>query len=383
MSYVHIKDASEAQGLREELSKARRFALDCEAAGFHRYSDRLCLLQLTTETETYILDPLSFDPTDLLKGPLEDPEVTVVMHGADYDLRLLDRDLGIRLQSLFDTQVAAALLGEQALGLQALLENRLGVSLSKKYQRADWAERPLTDGMLDYAADDTRYLMKLADLLVADLEQAGRTEWAHDECRALEENALEKGDGNDEPEDPVTRVKGARDLSPREVTALREALNWRDGIARERDRAPFRVVGDQPLIEAVLTRPLDQKELADIKGFPKGLARGEGSELLSRFDQVAQLADTELTPYPRNHRRGPGRPPPEVEALAEKLKAARNRRAEELGLDRGTLLANAVVTAIAVSGPATLDELARVDGVRNWQVEAVGPALLEVLNRSR
>ncbi len=152
------------------------------------------------------------------------------MHGADFDLRLLDRDLGIRLGGLFDTQVAAALLGESALGLQALLESRLGVSLSKKYQRADWADRPLKDGMLDYAADDTRYLMRLADLLLEDLRAAGRESWAREECRALEESATAPGD--DEPEDPVTRVKGARDLSPREVTALREALEWRDAIAR-------------------------------------------------------------------------------------------------------------------------------------------------------
>jgi len=279
MSFVHIRDASEARGLAEELSRARRFALDCEAAGFHRYSDRLCLIQLSTEGETYILDTLAFDPTDLLRGPLEDPAVTVVMHGADYDLRLLDRDLGIRLAGLFDTQVAAALLGEEALGLQALLESRLGVSLSKKYQRADWAERPLTDGMLEYAADDTRHLMELADLLQADLEAAGRAAWAEDECRALEENALARREPEGEPEDPVTRVKGARDLTPREVTALREALEWRDRLARDRDRAPFRVVGDQPLIDAVLARPLDQRELADIKGFPSGLARTEGADL--------------------------------------------------------------------------------------------------------
>lgn len=383
MSYVHIRDASEARGLAEELSRARRFALDCEAAGFHRYSDRLCLIQLSTETETYILDTLAWDPTELLRGPLEDPGVTVVMHGADYDLRLLDRDLGIRLAGLFDTQVAAALLGEDALGLQALLESRLSVSLSKKYQRADWAERPLTDGMLEYAADDTRHLMELADLLQADLEAAGRAAWAEDECRALEENALARREPEAEPEDPVTRVKGARDLTAREVTALREALEWRDQLARARDRAPFRVVGDQPLIAAVLARPLDQKELADIKGFPGGLARAEGGDLLNRFDRVAQLPDDQLRPYPRNQRRGPGRPPPEVEELAERLKAARNRRAEELKLDRGTLLPNATVTAVAMQAPRDLDALARVDGMRRWQLEAVGPALLAVLARGR
>jgi ribonuclease D len=168
------------------------------------------------------------------------------------------------------------------------------------------------------------------------------------------------------------------------VTALREALEWRDRLARERDKAPFRVVGDQPLLEAVLHRPLDERELADIKGFSTALARGEGIELLHRFDRVAQLPDTELRPYPRSPRRGgPGRPSPEAEELAEKLKVARNRRAEELGLDRGTLLANAVVQAVAAERPATLEALGRVDGMRVWQLEAAGPALLEVLTRRR
>lgn len=383
MSYVHVRDASEAGELARDLRESSRLALDCEAAGFHRYSDRLCLLQITTERATYIVDPLSFDPTRLLRQPLEDPDVEIVMHGADFDLRLLDRDLGIRLRGLFDTQVAAALLGVSALGLQALLESRLGVTLSKKYQRADWAERPLAEGMLEYAADDTRYLMRLGDLLAADLEAAGRTAWAAEECRALEESAVARSDEEEAPEDPVTRVKGARDLSPREVTALREALEWRDRLARERDRATFRVVGDQPLLEAVLRRPLDTRELADIKGFPRGLARSEGEDLLRRFDRVAQIEDHELVPYPRNQRRGPGRPPPEIEELADRLKDARNRRAQQLGLDRGTLLPNALLTAIALASPKNLDALAKVDGIRRWQVEAVGDAMLEVVRGRR
>jgi ribonuclease D len=382
MPYVHITDEVQAAGLREDLHRSRRFALDCEAAGFHRYSDRLCLLQVTTDAATYIVDPLAFDVTDVFRGPLEDPDVEIVMHGADYDLRLLDRDVGIRMQGLFDTQVAASILGESALGLQALLEGRLGVTLSKKYQRADWAERPLNDGMLEYAADDTRYLMKLADLLVADLAAANRTTWAFEECRALEANALSKPT-DDTPEDPVTRVKGARDLSPREVHALREALDWRDGLARERDKAPFRIVGDPPLLEAVLRRPLDTRELADIKGFPSGLARSDGDGLLRRFDAVAQLPDDQLRPYPRNARRGPGRPPPEVEALAERLKAARNKRASAVGLDRGTLLPNALVTAVATEAPADLETMRKIEGIRGWQVEVVGPALLEILGKQR
>lgn len=380
MPYVHIQDTQGAHPLVEDLRRSRKIALDCEAAGFHRYSDRLCLVQISTDTRTYVVDPLAFDPSDVLRAPLEDPDVQVVMHGADFDLRLLDRDLGIRLRGLFDTQVAAALLGEPALGLQALLQEMLGVSLPKKYQRADWAARPLPEDMLEYAADDTRHLMPLADVLSSRLLEAKRLGWVREECEVLEDNAYRSSGAS--PEDPVTRVKGARDLAPREVTALREALDWRDRIAREKDRAPFRVVGDAPLVEAVLTRPLDRRQLSSIKGFPQGLARQEGDDLLDRFDQVARLTDDNLRPYPRSNRRGPGRPDPETEALAERLRAARNQRASSLGLDRGTLLSNAVLMAVATQKPRDEETLSRVDGMRRWQVEVAGADLLEILRGS-
>ncbi|HET9947287.1 MAG TPA: ribonuclease D, partial [Longimicrobiales bacterium] len=269
MSHIHIDSLEAARPAGDDLASARRIALDCEAAGFHRYSDRLCLLQISTARATYVIDPLAFDPSGLLRGPLEDPAVEVVMHGADFDLRLLRRDLGIRVRGLFDTQIAAQLAGESTLGLAALLESRLGVRLSKKYQRADWAERPLTAAMLEYAADDTRYLMPLADVLARELEELDRTTWAAEECRALE-RATEEPPENDR-DDPVLRVRGARQLSPRQVTALRAALEWRDAIARERDRAVFRIVADGPLVEAVAAGPRSVGELVAIKGFPSRL----------------------------------------------------------------------------------------------------------------
>jgi ribonuclease D len=382
MSYQHVTSLEDAGALRDDLAGIRRLALDCEAAGFHRYSDRLCLLQLTTERATYVIDPLGWDPSELLRGPLEDPAVEIDMHGADFDLRLLRRDLGIGLRGLFDTQIAAQLIGVESVGLAALLEARLGVKLSKKYQRADWAERPLTDGMLDYAADDTRYLMRLCDLLRAELREAGRTAWAEEECRALEQAAGSVSDAQ-EPEDPVTRVKGARKLSTRQVAALRTALEWRDEIARRWDKATFRVVGDGPLIEAVATQPLHVRDLTAIKGFPGRLASEEGAALLERLDSIALATDDELRPYPKGARQGPARPSPEVEALAERLKNVRNRRADELGLPRGTLLANAVVLEIARAAPATMEELAGIDGMRSWKTEAVGEEMLALIRAAR
>ncbi len=380
MAYTYIQRSEDAGGLAADLETASRIALDCEAAGFHRYSDSLCLLQVTTSGGTYVVDPLSFDPTPLLKSVLEDPGVEIVMHGADYDLRLLDRDLGIRLNALFDTQVAASLLGLDQLGLAALLAERFGVKLSKKYQRADWADRPLSDGMLEYAAADTHHLLELADQLSAELANAGRAHWAEEECRALEANALDNSEP-EEPVDPVTRVKGARDLGPRQAHALRVALEWRDELARERDRAPFRVIGDQPLVEVVALLPRRAEALRDIKGFPGGLAGSEGKELLRRLHAIKDLADDEIEPYPRRRGGGPGRPTPEVEALADRLKRVRNRRAGELSLERGTLVSNAVLLEIARAAPTTPEDLAAVDGVRAWHVEVMGGAMLEEIRR--
>jgi ribonuclease D len=376
LSYTLIDDAARAAGLGAELRGEARVALDCEAAGFHRYSDRLCLLQLSTARANYIFDTLAFNPSKVLAPVLETPQVEVVLHGADYDLRLLDRDLGLHPRGIFDTQIAAALSGEESLGLASLLERHLGVVVSKKHQRADWARRPLPSDMLEYASSDTRHLLALADILKARLAELGRSEWAREEFVAMEQIRWEGQDS-----DPVLRVRGARELAQRELALLREALLWRDGVAREKDRAPFRVAGDQPLLELVRRRPRNLSELGQLVGINPSLVRSEGEALLERLRRVEELPDSALPPYPQRRANGRGRPPPEVEALGERLKEARNRRAQALGMDRGTLMANGVITEIAWVHPKTAAALGAVPGVKQWQMEAVGKDLLAVLVR--
>lgn len=376
MSFVFIDREDDASELASDLATGAPFALDCEAAGFHRYSDRLCLVQVTTGSgRDFILDALAFDIGGVLKGPLEDPEVPVLMHGADYDLRLLDRDVGIGLKGLVDTQVSASLLGEKALGLAALLEKFLDVRLAKKFQRADWARRPLPNDMLDYAAKDTRFLHDLVEKLRLALVDAGRMSWAEEEYRKLEEVRWE----GDTDEDPVARVKAARDLTPRAVALLREALGWRDTVARARDKAPFRIASDQVLLDVVVERPRTTGELAGLKGMNGRLAQDDGQALLDRLAAIDDRADDEIEGYPRRVRTGPGRPTPEVEELADRLKSVRNRSAESLGIDRGTLLPNAALLEIARVGPRSAEELSAVAGLRQWQLEVVGPGLLEIL----
>jgi ribonuclease D len=253
------------------------------------------------------------------------------------------------------------------------------VKLSKQYQRADWAERPLSEGMLNYAAHDTLHLEGLAGLLRERLEEAGRMSWAEEEFRELEKIRWSPPDPE---EDPIVRVKGARDLTPREAERLRVTLEWRDGIARARDRALFRVVGDPVLLEIARQGPRSVDALAGMPGMHGGLARGEGGALLEALRRVDALPEADLRPYPRMPRgNGRGRPLPEVDARFMALKDVRTRHAEALGIDRGTLIPNHVLQTLADSPPASREALLATPSLRSWQAELLGDDLLETLRK--
>ena len=171
----------------------------------------------------------------------KDPAVEVVFHDADYDLRLLHQDYGWHVTNIFDTRIASQLLGIKSFGLAALLEQFFDVKLDKKHQRADWSMRPLTPDMLDYAAQDTRYLLDLRDELRSRLEKLGRLEWAREEFDRLEGTKWDPDDGSQ----AFLRIKGARDLTRRELALLRELVPWRDSVAREPRSRDFQSDGQR------------------------------------------------------------------------------------------------------------------------------------------
>lgn len=373
--YIHT--AAGLERATRSIAVAGDLAVDCEAAGYHRYSDRLCLVQLSTASETFVLDPLAVDLTPHLRPCLEDPARRVLMHGGSYDLRLLRRDLDIAVARLADTQVAASFLGESATGLQTLLKQHLGVQIAKKYQKADWARRPLSRDMIDYAAGDTCHLHRLTAVLEDGLRGMGRLHWAEEECSWLVASAAEATEP-ETPPDPVTRFKGARRMDARTVTALREAIAWRDRIARSLDRAPFRVASDAALLATVAAQPASVGQLADVKGFSPRLAAKRGRSLLEALGRVRRLANRDLKPYPRR-RRGRGRPTPEEEAALDRITAVRNTVAAELGLDRGRVMANHLLREVVAVRPDSMRALEAMPGVRGWQVEIMGRRLMERL----
>ena len=183
---LYIDTRQAADDFLADISGVREIAVDTEGASFHRFIDRIYLLQITTRERSAIIDPLPIGMPEALGDILQDPDVEVVFHDADYDLRLLHQDYGWHVNRIFDTRIAAQLLGIKAFGLAALLEQFFGVKLDKKHQRADWSLRPLTQGMLDYAAQDTRHLLDLRDELKVKLEKLGRWEWAREEFDRLE-----------------------------------------------------------------------------------------------------------------------------------------------------------------------------------------------------
>lgn len=376
MDYRYVETAEGLQEVVRRLRDLPLVAVDTEAAGYHRYFDRLSLVQLSSRDENFLVDPLAVDDLGPLAELLEDPAIETVFHDADYDLRILDRDAGLAVAGLFDTQIAAAFAGERSLGLGAQVERWLGIKLPKEYQRADWAERPLKEGMKEYAATDTAHLPELRDRLRERLVELGRLEWAEEEFRRREGTRWTEPEGDGR--EAFMRMKGARDLPPRGLAILRELYEWREDVARERDRATFRVLGNQSLLQMSATPPRDAAALASVRGISPGLAQRRGDELLAAVRRGLAVPDGELPRFPRPQR---WERDPEVDARADALRAARTRRAEELDLDPGFLMPRATLDAVARANPADREALLAVPDVRRWQVEALGDTLLATLGR--
>jgi len=373
MDYAYIETDEELRGVVDRLRGEPLIGADTEAAGYHRYFDRLSLVQLSSRTENFLIDPQTVRDLSPLGELFSDAAVEKVFHDADYDLRILDRDAGLSIAGLFDTQVAAAFLGERSLGLGNIAEKYLGLKLPKEHQRADWGERPLTEGMKQYAAADTAHLPALRDRLREALVEKGRLHWAEEEFRRREQTRWEEPD---ESREAWMKVKGARDLPPRGMAILRELHAWREGVAREQDRATFRVLGNQGLLEMSANPPAGFSALKNVTGISEGLAQRRGREIMAAVEAGLAVPEAELPRWPRSPR---WERDPELEARVEALKEARNRRAEALELDPGFIMSRAQLEEVGRARPRSTAELAALPGVRNWQVEAIGDALVKAM----
>lgn len=352
----------------ERAAVHAQIAVDTEADSLHSYFDKVCLIQMSVPDEDLIVDPLVRVDLTRFGEILADPAITKVFHGGDYDLRILHRDFGFTVRNLIDTSIAAQLLGYEGLGLAALLDRHFGVKSNKAHQRADWSMRPLPQEMLDYAAMDTHYLIPLAAKLKDELMALGRWEWALEEFARLE-NVRYREVTEDDPE-PWRKVKNIGALDRRSLAIVRGIHEWRDELARKADRPPFKVLGNDTLVEIAKEKPATFRDLAKLKSVSRYHADRFGRELVNIVRRAMDIPEAEL---PERNEPKPWIRDKALEARINRLKAVRDRYARELKIDGSVLGARHILTAVAMSG--TLD----VPAMREWQKRIMGAELLKVL----
>ena len=356
------------RGLAEALSRVGNgpLAIDTEADSLHHYQEKVCLIQLSFGGQDYLFDPLEGQAPEALGPVLEDPAVPKLLHGADYDLRILDRDFGFAIRGIFDTMIAARLTGERAFGLAALLDKHLGVTLDKRFQRADWSRRPLSDEMIRYAVMDTHYLDQLVSLLEEKLRELGRIEWAREEFQQLEQVRWKGGKEGE----PFMRVKGARRLRREGLAALRELWTLRDLRARERDVPVFKIMRDPVLVELARMRPRRRGQLQEVEGLPRNWLRPSSADAI--LSAIETAADADLSALPSFDRKPRPVRAEGFDGRVKQLMKARDAVADELELDP-TLLANRetmeTIQGRLDDGKAPLE----LEDLRRWQADLLEP----------
>jgi len=338
-------------------------ALDTESNSFHHYPEQLCLIQIATRHMVYVIDTIVLNEIAALKEVMDD-SITKVVHGADYDIRSLDRHYGFRIRNLYDTNIAARFAGLTRVGLAALLEDLLGITIpkSKRLQRADWGRRPLSVESLNYAAADVRHLFALREALDQRLHKLGRTEWVAEECARLEEVRYAAPN----LEAAYLSVKGARDLDGRGLAILRSLFLFREEEARRQHRPPFFIIPDTALI-SIATSPT--ATLSEIPSLGQtGLQRfGHGLQQALREG----LAASPIRRLPTMTNKRMSRE--QVQRLGH-LKAWRISLGITLSLDPSLLWPMASLERLA-KAPNMLDSELNSADIRRWQRDRFTAAL--------
>lgn len=345
-----IADAAGLEELLDRIADEPVIAFDTEADSLHCYFEKLCLIQISTPHENVLVDPLADVPMQPLLDAVADKRV--IFHGADYDLRLLRRVGTFEPREIFDTMIASRLCGVEALGLAALVENHFGVKLSKASQKANWARRPLPPEMIDYAMNDTRYLLELSQRIEGHVRELGRWEWfteSRDRMVTASREVRERDEEN------AWRISGSARLGPRAQSVLRVLWFWRDAEARAWNRPPFHVISNEDLLRvaecASAGRPFSTFRMAN--------RRRRSFEVTLAL--ALQVPEAE---WPRQERKRGKRRTNEQLKRFDELKAIRDRKAEELQIDPAILASRGALEAISidVNSPALM----------RWQRQLLG-----------
>ena len=355
--------------LVDELRLAQQVAIDTESNSLYAYREQVCLIQISTRTNDYLIDPLALGDLSPLGALTAAPTVEKVFHAAEYDLISLRRDFGFEFAALFDTYVAARVLGWEQVGLASILKMEFDVRVNKRYQRADWGARPLSQDMVRYAQQDTHYLLPLRDRLHAELTHAGRMEEARE---AFSELLKVEGRVPTFDPDAFWNLNGTRDMRPHERAVLRELYLYRDRMAKGRDCPPFKVMNDETLLDLARRRPTSLDELKRLGCMSDRQVRRYGRGVLQCVRQGLQAEAPQ--PPPRSRR-----PDETLLARFEALRTWRKERARSRGVESDVIISKDVLWRLAKVAPRTLEQLAGVRDLGPWKRKTYGEEILQVI----
>ncbi len=351
----------------QALMRQKAVAIDTESNSLYAYQEQVCLIQFTAAGRDYLLDPLAFDSLEALRPLLADPGIQKIFHAAEYDLICLKRDYSFTFNNLFDTMIAARTLGMKSIGLAALLEHFFNVHLNKKYQRANWGQRPLKQEMLDYARLDSHYLIELRDQLLVRLRDEHRLKLLEEDCARLSQNCQPMPNHQAD----IWRVKGATDLAPRQLCALQSLHDLREEIAKKLDRPPFKVLSNQALLEVAQTLPRYFEELKLLPSLSESQARHFGKDLLSAVKNSKNMQN-----IPHNHYQKPDRV---FLQRKDTLGEWRKKTGEKIGVPSDVILPRESMVAIAENDPQNLAELKDIMADTPVRFNTYGSEILDKL----
>lgn len=371
--FVLVADEDGLRRLVRALALDSVVGVDTESNGLHAYRERVCLIQISTPANDYIVDPISLPDLSSLAPFFANPDQQKVLHAADNDLVGLRRNYGWEFTNIFDTMSAARTLGWPQVGLAAILDAHFGVQMNKKYQRADWKRRPLPPEQLEYARLDTHYLGALRDKQLHALTTSGCWPEAHEEFERLARGRSDSDSSGGGPSPPAFwRIKGARDLSPEKAAVLAALFAYREQEAERLDRPPFKVMGEATLMELTRRAPRRVEDLQGLPGMTPEQLRRHVRGVLQAIEQGLQAPGQRA---PHAHRE-----PNDVRDRYDRLHTWRKDRARLRGVESDVILSRAALLDLARRPPRTHDELTNIEAFGPWRRKTYGEEILALLS---
>jgi len=371
-NYQMIDTAAGLEKAVGTLEKEKVIAVDLEADSMYHFKEKVCLIQLATKKISVVVDPLQIDDLSPLSSLFSNPDIQKIFHGADYDVRSLYRDFKIKINNLFDTELACRFLGIKETGLKAVLKAFFEISIDKKYQKKDWSKRPLPKEMVEYASKDVIYLLPLAKILIDKLEEIDRRSWVLEECHNLSKVRSILSD-----EEPLfLKFKGAGRLKSRGLAVLEALLQYRKTVAEKKDRPLFKIIGNDSIMKIATARPATLRRLKGLKALSGRQISMYGNDLIQVVAGALKLTESELPVYPR---KTVSPIPSEVLERIKVLKSWRDSKAVALNMDSGMVCNNALITAIALKNPEDKKSMGTIKEMKKWQKTAFGREIITVL----